>query len=106
MSRVALASKEKRVREVTLDLKAFKELLVKGEVLVMQDPEAVTAHRVNMEHQEFAEALETRENRVDRVRREAWVCPEELDPRGNKASLELGAHLVEREIREYLVDVA
>jgi len=89
-----------------LDLKAVKELLVKGAVRVMQDREGVTAHRVNMEHQEFAGALETRENLVDRARREAWVCLEGLDQRENKGSQEQGVRLVEREIREYLVDVA
>lgn len=106
MPRVAQALKEKRVKEVTLDLKAVKELLVKGAVPVMQDREAVTAHRVNMEHREFAEALETRENREDRVRREAWECRVELDQRGNQASQELEVRLAEREIREYPVDVA
>jgi len=105
VSKVALASKDKRVREVSLDLKAVKDLLVKGAVPAMQGREEVTAHRVNMERLECAEILETRENRVDRVRREAWVCREGLDQRGNKASPDPGARLVEREIRECLVDV-
>lgn len=102
-SKVVQASKEDRVKLVSMDSKAVTVLLEKGEFLEMQGQLEETVHWVNTENLERAEDLGIKEQRVGTELLGVLVCQEDVDLRENKVIQDHRVSLVVKEIKEYLV---
>lgn len=102
-SKVVQASKEDRVKLVSMDSKAVKVLLEKGEFLEMQGQLEETVHWVTTENLERAEDLGIKEQRVGTELLGVLVCQEDVDLRENTVIQDHRVSLVVKEIKEYLV---
>lgn len=97
--KVALALTEEREIEETQDRKVFREILVKGDTLVLRDQGEVREQRGHTEHLENAGDPDRRGTLVGRGLQDSGVSREEQEQRDPKVTQDLKVFRVEKETR-------